>query len=126
MGSGPGDEYIQLKNDGGVVIATIQGGNFQEERRILATLKKLGEVIDAHENVQLVLDMASVEYLSSAGLGRLVALLKKATNGGGSMYIAGLRPEIEELFEVMRLSQIFKLFPTPDDARDAFQAEMTT
>lgn len=126
MGNSPGDEYLQLKNDGGVVIATIQGGNFQEERRILTTLKKLGEVIDSHENVRLVLDMSSVEYLSSAGLGRLVALLKKATNGGGSMYIAGLRPEIEELFEVMRLSQIFQLFPTPDDARDAFQSEMTT
>ena len=114
------DEFISFENHDGVVVATIIGGTFQEEKRILATLKKLGEVIDAKQGVRLVLDISSVEYLSSAGLGRLVALLKKAMAGGGSLHLAGLRPEIQELFEVMRLTQIFKLFPDVDQARCAF------
>ena len=119
MSSTINDEFLTLSNDDGIVTATIHGGTFQEEKRILATLKNLGDVIESKEKVRLVLDMSSVDYLSSAGLGRLVALLKKAMNGGGCLHLAGLRPEIKELFEVMRLTQIFQLF---DDADGAFKA----
>ncbi len=121
MNATANDEFISLRNEKGIVIATILGGKFQEEKRILATLKRLGDVIDSHKKVRLVLDLTTVEYLSSAGLGRLVALLKKAMAGGGYLYLAGLRAEIQELFEVMRLNQIFRIFPAVPEALAAFE-----
>ncbi len=119
MGPTTNEEYITLRQEEGVVVATILGGSFQDEKKILATLKRLGDVIDSHKKVRLVLDMASVEYLSSAGLGRLVALLKKTLAGGGIMHLAGVRAEIHELFEVMRLTQIFRLYPDVEQAKRA-------
>jgi anti-anti-sigma factor len=95
---------------------------FHEEKVILATLEKLGAAIDARNNVQMVVDMSTVEYLSSAGLGRLVGLLKKAVTGGGAVHFACLRPEIRELFEVMQLTKILKLFPTVEAAVAAYGA----
>jgi len=115
-----GDENITLKNEGGVVVATITGGSFHEEKQILGTLERLGKVIDSRSNVQMVLDLQHVEYLSSAGLGRLVALLKKAMAGGGMMTLANVQPEIQELFEVMRLDQIFKIYDTIEEGTAAF------
>ena len=116
------DELIKLQNKGGVVVATVIHGTFREEKRILAALERLGNIIDSRKNVQVVLDMASVEYLSSAGLGRLVALLKKSMAGGGCLHIATLRAEILELFEVMRLGRIFKIFDTVEEALSAFES----
>lgn len=117
-----GDDTISLKTEGSVVIATIKGGSFHEEKEILKTLEKLGDVIDNRKNVRMVLDLENVEYLSSAGLGRLVALLKKALNGGGAIHLANVQPDIRELFEVMRLTQIFKIFPGQNEALNAFEA----
>ncbi len=115
------DELIKHENRDAVVIATIINGTFREEKRVLEALERLGNIIDARKNVKIVLDMMAVEYLSSAGLGRLVALLKKAMGGGGSLHISTLRPEILELFEVMRLGQIFKIFDNVEEAVGAFE-----
>lgn len=120
MGTTAGDDTITLTTQGKTVIATIKGGSFHEEKQILGTLERLGQIIDARENVRMVVNLETVQYLSSAGLGRLVALLKKATAGGGQIHLAELQPDICELFEVMRLTQIFTVFDTVDDACTAF------
>ena len=101
-------------------LATIKGGSFHEEKQILSTLDRLGQIIDSRENVRMVVDLETVEYLSSAGLGRLVALLKKAMAGGGKIHLANLQSEIRELFDVMRLTQIFTIHDTVDSACAAF------
>lgn len=106
------DETIELRTEGPVVVASFVKGRFQDEKQILSTLERLGKIIDSRKNVRMILDMEQIQYLSSAGLGRLVSLLKKAMSGGGFMHLARLRPEIRELFDVMRLTQIFKIFET--------------
>ncbi|MFN0060817.1 MAG: STAS domain-containing protein [Planctomycetota bacterium] len=120
MGTKSGDETISLRTQGTVVIATVHGGCFHEEKAILATLEKLGQVIDTRKHVQMVLDMSTISYLSSAGLGRLVALLKKSMAGGGCIHLANVQPEIRELFDVMRLNKIFKVFQSVDEAVKSF------
>lgn len=114
------DELIELRTQGSVVVAEFVKGSFKDEKQILATLEKLGGVIDARQNVQMVVDMKKIDYLSSAGLGRLVSLLKKAMSGGGCLHLAALNEPILELFEVMRLTQIFKIFPSVDEAIAGF------
>ena len=110
------DELIKLRNEGGVVVAKVVNGTFREEKKILSALERLGGIIDSRSKVHMVLDMENVEYLSSAGLGRLVALLKKSKAGGGCLHLAAMSKEIHELFEVMRLGQIFKIFDAVDQA----------
>ncbi|MCA8961509.1 MAG: STAS domain-containing protein [Planctomycetes bacterium] len=123
MGTAAGDDTITLTTRGKVVVATIKGGSFHEEKQILATLERLGQIIDSRKNVKMVVDLETVEYLSSAGLGRLVALLKKAMAGGGKVHLANLQSEIQELFDVMRLTQIFSIYPDVDTAAEAFPAD---
>ena len=120
MSSTVSDEMFALSSEGGIVVATAKSGSFHEEKQILAALEKLGHEIDSRKGVRMVLNLGKVEYLSSAGLGRLVALLKKAMTGGGNLYLAALRSEIGELFEVMRLTEIFKIFPSTEEALKAY------
>ncbi len=123
MSSSIQDSMVLLEHEGGVVVAKFNKGSFHEEKEVLSTLDKLGSIIEQREKVRMVLNLEKVEYLSSAGLGRLVALLKKAIGGGGNLFLVGLSNEIRELFDVMRLTQIFKIFSSVEDAMQAFEAE---
>jgi anti-anti-sigma factor len=108
-------EMIELRNEKGVVVAAITRGAFRDENGVLDALEKLGQVMENRENLNLVLDLSVVEYMSSAGLGRLVACLKKARKGGGDLVLASVRSEIHELLDLMKLTQIFKIVDTVDE-----------
>ena len=66
------DELIQLRNEGGVVVASMIRGSFRDENGILQALEKLGQVVENRKNLRMTLDLGVVEYMSSAGLGRRV------------------------------------------------------
>jgi anti-sigma B factor antagonist len=119
----PNDEFIHLRNAGGVVVASMQRGAFRDENGVLAALERLGQAMEDRRNLRMVLDLSIVEYMSSAGLGRLVACLKKARKGGGDLILARVRAEILELLELMKLTQIFTICDTVEQAVEALKTE---
>lgn len=56
----------------------------------------------------LVLDLANVNFLDSSGLGAVIAL-KKALPDGRRMILRGLTPNVERVFRLTRMDQIFDL-----------------
>lgn len=56
----------------------------------------------------LVLDLAAVEFLDSSGLGAVIAL-KKAMPDGRRMILRGLTPNVERVFRLTRMDQIFDI-----------------
>ncbi len=107
----------------GVVVISFERGRFREENEILVTLESLSQHIASKQNPRILLDMSTVEYLSSAGLGQLVGLLKKTKANGGQFKLCSLQDAISELFEVMRLHMIFEIHPAVEDALEAFRKE---
>ena len=65
---------------------------------------------------KLVLNLTNVDYIDSAGLGVLVALLKRIKKEQGVLRIAGLKPNILKIFQLTRLNQIFDIFNTEEQA----------
>lgn len=62
-----------------------------------------------------VLDMSEVDFMDSAGLGSLIATLKKVTERGGDMKIASLQKKPRMVFEITRAYKIFEIYDTVDD-----------
>ncbi len=56
----------------------------------------------------LVLDLGAVEFLDSSGLGAVIAL-KKALPEGRRMILRGLTPNVERVFRLTRMDQIFEI-----------------
>lgn len=76
----------------------------------------LNEQIDAGHPM-LVVDLSSVEYMSSAGLRELVAALKKARKmQGGDLKLASLSPRVKEVFSLAGLDTIFHIYATQVEA----------
>ena len=105
----------------GVVVIGFSRGGLRDEREILKTLESLGRYVDSKSGLKITLDLSNVEYLSSAGLGHLVGLLKKARSRGSCLKLCSLQECIQELFEVMRLTRIFDIHPGVTEAVASFQ-----
>lgn len=61
-------------------------------------------------NTQLVVDLASVDYMSSAGLREIVSALKKV-RGKGDLRLAQPSERVLEVLEMAGLDTIFQIFP---------------
>ena len=64
----------------------------------------------------LVLNMADVEYISSAGLRVILATAKKLKADQGDIFLVGLQGVVKEVFELSGFYQIFKVFETEAEA----------
>ena len=63
-----------------------------------------------------MLDLAGVDYVSSAGLRCFMLAEKQAKSQGGTIVVAAMQPVVNEIFEISRFTLVFKTFPTVRDA----------
>lgn len=77
----------------------------------------------AEEDVRnFALDMSDVDFMDSAGLGALIATLKRVTECGGDMKIANLQKKPRMVFEITRAYKIFEIYDTVNDAILSYSA----
>ena len=117
------DDLLKWSAVGEVSVFTFTRGRIRDEREILRKLDGLGGYIKFEGGRKIVLDLSNVEYLSSAGVGILVGLLKRSKSGGGAFKLCSLQEPIRELFDLLRLNSIFEVYPTVDAAVASFQKE---
>jgi anti-sigma B factor antagonist len=67
----------------------------------------------------LVLDFTEVKYIDSSGLATLVEYYKKSRGYSGQLAVAGLSNRVRSIFELVRLGEVFGIFPTVTDAKQA-------
>ena len=81
---------------------------------------EIARCIDAGQN-QLVLDLSSVDFIDSSGLGALVSCLKRL-GPRGSLAVAGATGAVSRLFTLTRMDRVFALHPTVDSAVEQLSA----
>lgn len=65
-----------------------------------------------------VIDLSQIGYVSSAGLRVLLMLAKQLDGGKGSLRLAGLNPQVKQVFDIAGFSKLFQLFPSREAALD--------
>ena len=76
-------------------------------------------------NDAVVIDLASIEYISSAGLRALMMASRRAKAKGGRIAVAALSPLVEEVFTISRFDQVVQVFDTAADACGAMHSART-
>ena len=78
----------------------------------------LGPFIDRckKEGERMVLDLAGVDYISSAGLRCFMLAEKQARAQGGTIVVAAMQPVVKEIFEISRFTLVFETFATVREA----------
>ncbi len=63
-----------------------------------------------------VIDMSGVPFVDSAGMGELVACLKRAKEAGGDMKLASLSQRVSDTLMLLGLAEILDTFATAEEA----------
>jgi anti-sigma B factor antagonist len=71
----------------------------------------------------ILLDFTDVKYIDSSGLATLVEYYKNSRGYSGRLAVAGLSNRVRSIFELVRLGEVFGIFPTVLEARQSLLAE---
>jgi anti-sigma B factor antagonist len=70
----------------------------------------------------LLLDFAGVNYIDSSGLATLIEYFQAVQGFKGKLALACLSPRVKNVFEIVRLEQIFSLHPDIPSALAALKS----
>jgi anti-anti-sigma factor len=113
-------DFLIVQRYDNLVLAKVTKDRLLDPASITALADALlAEVNRAAMRPSLVLDLSDVSYLSSAMIGKLVAVLKAVKGSKGRMALSGVKATIMPLFKV---TQLDKLFDFADDAEQLLLA----
>jgi anti-sigma B factor antagonist len=75
---------------------------------------------------KIVLNMANVKYIDSAGLGILVAAHVSAKTQGAALHLSNLGNKFHDVLQLTRLLTVFSVYDTESDAISSFRSNSLT
>jgi anti-sigma B factor antagonist len=81
--------------------------------------EKVGS-LSRENRVNLVIDMAGVDFIDSSGLGSLISALRTVNKLGGDIKISALQDQVRAVFELTRLHHIFGIYDDSTAAAMSF------
>ena len=117
MSENPANAPILVETQGDALIARLQVKMVDD-----AALKSLAQAVDEQAGGDrsaistIVLDLSRVQLLPSLALGLLVQLGNKCRSRQQKLKLAGVTPQVRQVFAITRLDRIFDFAPTVEAA----------
>ncbi len=105
------DTISEVRVDG--VIDTTTAGELEQ---VIDSLVKRGRW-------RIVVDLAGVDYISSAGWGIFISHIKNVRTNDGDIKLANMVPNVYEIYELLEFDKVLKVFGSVDEARGDFHPE---
>ncbi len=72
------------------------------------------------DQYKIIVDLARVSYISSAGWGIFIGEIKEIRSHGGDLKLTGMTGDVHEVFQLLEFSSILECYPDSDTAEAAF------
>ena len=82
--------------------------------------KQIEDLLQENKN-KIILNLEEVSYCDSSGLGYLIADLKATRDQGGDLKLLSPSQEVQNLLDLTKLSTIFDIHTTEDEAVASFK-----
>jgi len=83
---------------------------------------ELLRLVEDQGKKKILVDFDGVDYLSSAVLGKLIALHKRLAMKKGELKLSGIKASILEVFEITKLDKVFDIYSDEESAVAGFGA----
>jgi anti-sigma B factor antagonist len=110
---------ISERKAGGVCVVGLNGRLDSATSDTLA--QRLHYLIDGGER-RLVIDGATLDYISSTGLRVLLVAAKRVKAVDGRIVLSSLKPHILEVFEIAGFKSIFPIYGNAEQAAEQISA----
>ncbi len=87
------------------------------------TASELEQVIDSlmrRQRYKILIDLAGVDYISSAGWGIFISHIKDVRANRGDIKLANMIPNVREIYQLLEFDNVLKSYGSIDDARRDF------
>ncbi len=113
---------LEATNGGGLSILRVDG---VVDTMTASELEKVMNSLLLQKHYRIVVDLAGVDYISSAGWGIFVSNIREVRANRGDIKLARMMPSVYEVFELLEFDSILRAFDSIDRAREDFGTEMT-
>jgi len=111
-------EFFYHELDKDVLVLSADGGlNADTADQFVRELESL---VDAGVK-KIIVDCTRLDYISSYGIGVLVRLHNKLAKHGGDVKVAAAQSKVIQVMTMMRMGEVFSIYPDVDRARLAFR-----
>ena len=110
---------LNVRRQENVLVVEFEDWRILEETMVAQIGEQLSELVQTGSELRLLLDFKNVEHMSSAMLGVLITLNKRLAERQGRLTLAGIQPQVYEVFKITRLDKLFNIRST---AKAAIQA----
>ena len=110
--------HIDERSAGDVTVLDLKGRMTMGEGDELLKDKVNSLILQGRK--KLVLNLADVPYVDSAGLGEIVRTYTTVTKQGGSLKLANLTKRITDLLSITKLLTVFDTYDSEADAVQSF------
>ena len=115
-------EFFYHELDKDVLVLSADGGlNADTAGQFVQQLESL---VDAGVK-KIIVDCTRLDYISSYGIGILVRLHQKLSKHGGDVKVAAVQSKVLGVLTMMRMGEVFSIYPDVDRARLAFRPKDT-
>lgn len=108
---------LSAQSKGKVVVLKLTGSlDATTSQKLDDAVTKL--ISDGHEKV--VIDLSSLKFIASAGLGLLSSCRKRLKAAGGDLKLAAPTAEVLDVFELLSFTKVFSISGNVDQAVQSF------
>jgi len=107
----------QIGVNGNIVLLKLNG--FLDTTTSAEVSQKLRGMINSG-HYQYIIDMSSVNYVSSAGWGVFVGEIRTIRENGGDLKIVQMTPDVYDVFEMLEFNRILDYYDTIEEAVNDF------
>lgn len=104
---------LTIEEQAGVAIALVPAPSFTAAAcaDFLADLNQ--QLVSGRD---LILDLAGVEFIDSAGLGSILSCLRRISVASGHLRLCNLSPMVRRMFEMVRMHRLLDIDETREDS----------
>lgn len=104
---------LEVEDRGPAVVVRIIGSAGMNEA---ARMREKLLALVAQEPSVMAVDLSETEFISSLGLGAIITAHLKSRHHNGQIRLVAPRPDVQKLLETTRLTKLFAVYPTVDQA----------
>ena len=112
---------LEVAEVGDVTVVRFVDRKILDESNIQDMGQELFQLVEEQKRNKILLNFTSVDFLSSAALGKLITLDKKVKSHGGKLKLSNIQPDIYEVFAITKLNKLFDIRDDEAAALVAFQ-----
>ena len=107
---------IMASQMGEVGVVNFLTSQVLDELNVQQLGQELNDLIDKQYMIKMVINFSKIKFLSSAVLGKLIALNKKIAEQKGRLAFCNINKDIMEVFKITRLDKLIPIYEDEDDA----------